>query len=95
MLLFFPTKRETHMRGVVIHVEHRIGWIAIRDHHDEITIAEILGGYNVERDHVIIGNLHSLGVCFNQTTNKSMHVMVEYIRLTARQSIAAIQRRRR
>lgn len=85
------------MHGVVIHVEHRIGWIAIRDYRGEITIAEILGGYHVEREHVIVGNLHSLGsaVFLNQTTNKKMHVMVEYIGLTARQSIAAIQRRRR
>jgi hypothetical protein len=35
------------MRGVIVHVEHRIGWIAIRDDRGEITIAEILGGHDV------------------------------------------------
>lgn len=29
------------MRGKIVHVEHRIGWIAIRDERGAITIAEI------------------------------------------------------
>jgi hypothetical protein len=47
--LFTTNKEEKLMRGVIVHVEHRIGWIAIRDDRGEITIAEILGGYDVEK----------------------------------------------
>lgn len=82
------------MRGVIVHVEHRIGWIAIRDNIGEITIAEILGGYDVEKGHVVSGNLRTLGseVFINQATSERMDVMVEYIGLNDRQAIAAIQR---
>ncbi len=78
------------MRGKIVHVEHRIGWIAIRDD----PIAEIIGGYDVEKGHIISGNLHSLGseVFHNLTTSEEMDVMVEYIGLTDNQAIAAIQR---
>lgn len=82
------------MRGKIVHVEHRIGWIAIRDERGTITIAEIIGGYDVEKGHIISGNLHSLGseVFLNLTTSEEMDVMVEYIGLTDNQAIAAIQR---
>ncbi|EEU5471254.1 hypothetical protein IT006_003301 [Escherichia coli] len=82
------------MRGKIVHVEHRIGWIAIRDDRGAITIAEIIGGYDVEKGHIISGNLHSLGseVFHNLTTSEEMDVMVEYIGLTDNQAIAAIQR---
>lgn len=82
------------MRGKIVHVEHRISWIAIRDERGAITIAEIIGGYDVEKGHIISGNLHSLGseVFHNLTTSEEMDVMVEYIGLTDNQAIAAIQR---
>lgn len=82
------------MRGLIVHVEHRIGWIAIRDERGEITIAEVLGGYNVEQGLVISGNLHTHGgeVFLNQTTSERMDVVVEYIGLNDHQAIAAIQR---
>ncbi|EBU8673088.1 hypothetical protein NAK90_005601 [Salmonella enterica] len=82
------------MRGVIVHVEHRIGWIAIRDDRGEITIAEVLGSHDVEKGHVISGNLHTHGgeVFLNQTTSERMDVMVEYVGLNDRQAIAAIQR---
>ncbi|EBH8631347.1 hypothetical protein PG459_004926 [Salmonella enterica] len=82
------------MRGIIVHVERRIGWIAIRDDRGEITIAEVLGGYDVEKGHVISGNLHTHGgeVFLNQTTSERMDVVVEYVGLSDHQAIAAIQR---
>lgn len=84
------------MNGTVVHVENRRGWIAIRDSHDEITIVELLGGYDVENGHVITGNLDSLGseTFFNKTTGEELDVMVEYIGLTDQQAVSVFQRRR-
>ncbi len=37
------SQKETFMRGVVVHHEHRIGYIVIRDQIGEFTVAELLG----------------------------------------------------
>lgn len=82
------------MKGTIVHVEHRIGWIAIRDVRGEITIAELLGGYDVEKGHIISGNLHMLGseTFVNHSTEEKLSVFVEYTRLSERQAISAIQK---
>lgn len=85
------------MKGTLTHIEHRIGWIAIRDEIGEITIAELLGGYDVAVGNSISGNLRLLGgnIFTNLSTNESLHVFVEYIGLTEHQCIDIIKRRRR
>ncbi|HGN0867346.1 TPA: hypothetical protein ACKROV_000556 [Providencia alcalifaciens] len=84
----------SNLKGVIVHIERRIGWIAIRDEFGEITIAELLGGYDVEKGNVITGNLHSEGgeTFYNHSTDEELDVYVEYIHLTEAQSIYAIQR---
>ncbi|MDN8599043.1 hypothetical protein Q0A17_06390 [Citrobacter sp. S2-9] len=82
------------MLGKIVHIEHRIGWIAIRDDHGEITIAELLGGYSVEKGNVISGDLHTCGgsTFYNRSTGEELSVMVEYVGLNDQQAVAAIQR---
>lgn len=41
------SQKENFMRGVVVHNEHRIGYIVIRDQFGEFTVAELSGGYEV------------------------------------------------
>ncbi|MBL5899961.1 hypothetical protein I7V27_13620 [Lelliottia amnigena] len=81
------------MVGKIVHIEHRIGWIAIRDDRGEITIAELLGGYNVEIGNVVSGDLHTCGGSsfFNRSTNEELSVMVQYVGLNDQQAIRAIQ----
>lgn len=84
------------MRGVVVHHEHRIGYIVIRDQIGEFTVAELLGGYDVERGHVITGNLHSLGseTFYNETESEELDVIVQNHGMSEQQSIQMIQNTR-
>lgn len=81
------------MRGVVVHHEHRIGYIVIRDQIGEFTVAELLGGYDVERGHVITGNLHSLGseTFYNETESEELDVIVQNHGMSEQQSIQMIR----
>ncbi|VAM36520.1 Uncharacterised protein [Enterobacter cloacae] len=84
------------MRGVVVHHEHRIGYIVIRDQIGEFTVAELLGGYDVEKGHVITGNLHSLGseTFYNETESEELDVIVQNHGLSEHQSIQMIRNTR-
>ncbi|EJD6474877.1 hypothetical protein ACUBYX_002157 [Providencia rettgeri] len=84
----------SNLKGVIVHIEHRIGWVAIRDEIGEITIAELIGGYDVEKGNIITGNLHSEGgeTFYNLSTDEELDVYVEYIHLTEVQAILAIQK---
>lgn len=81
------------MRGVVVHVENRIGWIAIRDEGGEITLAELIGGYDVEKGNVISGNLHSLGTesFYNHSTDEALDVFVQEIHASDQQALNLIR----
>lgn len=82
------------MLGTVVHFDQRTGLVAIRDSNESITLAEVLGGYDIENGNIISGNLHSYGGedFFNKTTNEYISVYVEYVGLNDRQAIEAIQR---
>lgn len=84
------------MRGVVVHHERRTGYIVIRDSFDEFTVAELLGGYDVERGHVISGNLHSLGgeTFFNETEDEKLEVFVQRYGMSEHQSTHLIRNTR-
>ncbi|HHU0693263.1 hypothetical protein [Citrobacter sp. Marseille-Q3906] len=84
------------MRGVVVHHEHRIGYIVIRDPKGEFTVAELLGGYDVEKGHVISGDLHRLGgeTFLNETEDEDIDVFVQGYGMSEQQSILMIRRTR-
>ncbi|HHA1987980.1 TPA: hypothetical protein ACOEB8_004080 [Enterobacter ludwigii] len=81
------------MRGVVVHHEHRIGYIVIRDQIGEFTVAELLGGYDIEKGHVISGDFHSLGcdTFMNETEEEEIEVFVQGYGLSEQQSILMIR----
>ncbi|KAB8307614.1 MULTISPECIES: hypothetical protein [Rahnella] len=81
------------MRGVVVHHEHRIGFIVIRDSIGEFTVAELLGGYDVEKGQIISGALHVLGneTFINETEDEELDVIVQGHGMTEQQSIRMIQ----
>lgn len=81
------------MRGVVVHHEQRIGYIVIRDQIGEFTVAELLGGYDVEKGHVISGELHSLGgeTFVNETEEEEIEVFVQGYGMSEHQSILMIR----
>ncbi|HBT2486654.1 TPA: hypothetical protein MBD98_001263 [Klebsiella aerogenes] len=81
------------MRGVVVHHEQRIGYIVIRDQTGEFTVAELLGGYDVEKGHVISGELHSLGgeTFVNETEEEEIEVFVQGYGMSEHQSILMIR----
>ncbi|MDE1492883.1 hypothetical protein [Xenorhabdus bovienii] len=84
------------MTGTIVCIKHQIGLIAIRDNRDEITIAELLSGCNIEEGHTISGDLHSHGgtSLLNKTTGESISVFIEYIGLTKKQAVNILQKRR-
>lgn len=84
------------MRGVVVHHEHSLSFIVIRDPVGEFTIAELLGGYDVEKGHVISGDLHSLGgeTFINETEDEEIDVFVQGYGLSEQQVIQMIQNTR-
>nr|WP_072012251.1 hypothetical protein [Rahnella sp. WP5] len=84
------------MRGVVVHHEHRIGFIVIRDSIGEFTVAELLGEYDVEKGQIISGALHVLGseTFINETEGEELSVFIQAYGMTERQSIRMIQNTR-
>ncbi len=71
------------MKGHVIAVNARKGFVAVSTD-DGITVFELLGGYEVEIDDVISGNLDSLGgeSFKNETKLEDMEVYVQGIHCT-------------
>jgi hypothetical protein len=62
----------------------------------EFTVAELLGGYDVEKGHVISGDLHCLGgeTFFNETEDEDIDVYVQGFGMSEQQSILMIRRTR-
>lgn len=88
------SKRIFLMKGTVVHHEHRIGYIIIRDEKDEFAIAELLGNYDVERGDIVSGNLHTNGneTLHNQTQDEAMAVVVKGYGLSEQDAIGLILR---
>ncbi|THB84078.1 hypothetical protein [Pantoea agglomerans] len=84
------------MRGVVVHHERRNGYIVIRDQIGEFTVAELLGGYDVEKGHAITGELHNLGgeTFMNESKEEEIEVFVQGYGMTEQQSILMLQKTR-
>lgn len=94
--MFSHSQEGNSTRGVIVHHEHRIGYIVIRDPMGEFTVAELLGGYDVEKGHVISGDLHSLGseTFFNETEDEDIDVFVQGCGMSEQQSILMIRHTR-
>ncbi|MGY5957430.1 hypothetical protein ACUY4R_001619 [Kosakonia sp. BK9b] len=82
------------MKGTVVHHEHRIGFIVIRDEKGKFAIAELLGKYDVEMGDVLSGNLQSSGgeTLFNQTQDESMEVFIKGYGLSEQDAISMLLR---
>ncbi|WLI77092.1 hypothetical protein Q5705_00545 [Kosakonia sp. H02] len=82
------------MKGTVIHHEHRIGFIVIRDEKGEFAIAELIGSCDVERGDVVSGNIHTSGgaALFNETQEESMDVFIKEYGLSEQDAISLILR---
>ncbi|MEI9698927.1 hypothetical protein V5094_13710 [Moellerella wisconsensis] len=83
-------------KGLVVHHEYRIGFIVIQDSDGEYTVAELQGGYDVEKGHIIRGNLDTEGdeIFYNETTGESISVIVQGTGMSEQQSIRMIQNTR-
>ena len=68
------------MKGTVIDINMNKGFIAIQTDNG-ITVAELIGGYQVELDDEISGNLDALGgeELFNITHDEKMDVFIQAI----------------
>ncbi|CAI8701731.1 hypothetical protein [Kosakonia sp. YIM B13611] len=82
------------MKGTVVHHEHRIGFIVIRDEKGEFAVAELLGSYDVERGDVVSGELQTSGggTLFNETQDESMDVFMKGHGLSEQDAISYILR---
>ncbi|KIS45242.1 MULTISPECIES: hypothetical protein [Kosakonia] len=82
------------MKGTVVHHEHRIGFLVIRDDKGEFALAELLGNYDVEMGDIVSGNLHTNGkeTLFNQTQNEAMEVSVKGYGLSEQDAISMLLR---
>lgn len=82
------------MRGIVVHHERRIGYIVIRDPMGEFTIAELLGGYDVEKGHIISGELHNDGseILYNETSDEDLDVIIQGHGMSEQASIRMIRK---
>ncbi len=87
------SQKEIFMRGVVVHHEHRIGYIVIRDQFGEFTVAELSGGYEVVKGDIIEGNIHSEGdeTLYNLTQAEHQKVYVQGHGMSEQASIRMIQ----
>lgn len=81
------------MRGIVAYTIKCIGWIAIRNEHGEITLAELTGPYEMRKGDAITGNLHTLGheVFINHSAGEYIDVFIHHVRLTDQQAIDVIR----
>lgn len=81
------------MRGIILYTIPCIGWIAIRNENGEVTLAELMGKYEIKKDDAITGNLHALGheVFINHSAGEYLDVFVQHVRLTERQSVDVIR----
>lgn len=71
------------MRGRVIGINNRKGFIAV-DTGNGITVIELLGGYEVDMDDTVSGDLEAHGgeTIINETQNESMEVFIQGVHCT-------------
>ena len=71
------------MKGTVTAVNYRIGFVAVETD-GGITVFELLGEYEIEKDDIISGDLESLGgeIFLNETQDEEMDVYVQGIHCT-------------
>ena len=81
------------MRGIILYTIPHIGWIAIRNENGEVTLAELMGKYEIKKGDAITGNLHALGheVFINHSAGEYLDVFVQHVRLTERQTVDVIR----
>ncbi|GEM_PF-1140580 len=81
-------------RGVVLHHEHRIGYVIIRDEFGNHTVVKLLTGNDIERGDIIIGFLHSEGdqTFHNETQDVSLEVQIQGHGLSEEATIHMIQK---
>ncbi len=81
------------MRGVIAYTVQCIGWIAIRNEHGEITLAELMGPYETRKGDSITGNLHTLGheVIINHSSGEYIDVFIHNVCLTEQQALDVIR----
>ncbi|ANE77238.1 hypothetical protein [Dickeya solani] len=97
MLPIIPTaKRNPVMRGIVVHHEHRIGFIVIRDPEDGFIVAKLLDIYEVERGDAITGDFQIVGntTLFNETSSQDIHVEIQNTDMTEDAAIELIVKNR-
>jgi len=81
-------------RGVVLHHEHRIGFVIIRDEFGNNTVVKLLTGSDIERGDVISGFLHGEGdeTLHNETQDISFEVHIQGHGLSEEATILMIQK---
>ncbi|WP_035597070.1 hypothetical protein [Halomonas salina] len=74
------------MKGTLVGVNRRKGFIAIRTEEGELTVAELLGGYEVELEDEIRGDLNALGgeTFYNITQDEELDVYVQGVQCSNR-----------
>jgi len=67
------------MIGKVRAINHKKGLIAVETSSGDLSLIELLGGYEVEIDDVISGSLESLGCeeVINKTQDEEMSVVIQ------------------
>lgn len=81
------------MRGVVLHHEHRIGFVIIRDEYNNFTVVKLLGSDNIERGDIVVGVLHGEGdeTFHNETQDVAFPVHIQGHGLSQEATIQMIQ----
>ncbi|ACT07109.1 MULTISPECIES: hypothetical protein [Dickeya] len=84
------------MRGIVVHHEHRIGCIVIRDPEERFIVAKLLDIYEVERGDAITGDFHTVGktTLFNEVSNQDIDVEILSTDMTEDAAIELIVKNR-
>ncbi|SLM63210.1 MULTISPECIES: hypothetical protein [Dickeya] len=84
------------MRGIVVHHEHRIGFVVIRDPNEGFIVAKLLGVYEVERGDAITGDFKTVGnaTLFNETSNQEINVEIQNTDMTEEAAINLIVKNR-
>ena len=75
------------MKGSVVGINNRNGWVAVKLSNDECSIFEPLGGYSVEVGDVISGEIDDVGsgCAYNHSQEEEMDIMVEFTSLSLSQ----------
>ncbi|WJV55629.1 hypothetical protein PCO82_11955 [Pectobacteriaceae bacterium CE90] len=80
------------MRGIVVHHEHRIGFIVIRELEGGVIVARLNGNYVAERGDAISGDLNVTGntVLLNETNGQTLSVEIQDGIVTEKDAIELI-----